>query len=250
MSESTSAMESRVAVLVDADNVETGHIAFVLNWSGKHGTIVLKRAFGRLSSINGHAPRLTKHGFTAEVAFPAGNGKNAADLMLAQYALRLAERRSVEMIALASSDGDFAPIASGLVEAGVRTIGFGRKDTPQALRDAVDLFVVLPARAAQAPAPRTPASTPDRRGKLAEIIENATEEGRAKLSTLGARLRAEFGPGYLKQHGAKTLTDLIARHGCYGVEGEGTVKWVVRRPVNGVNLPAPPAPPTPPALSG
>jgi hypothetical protein len=239
MSGNDSTMEPRIAVLVDADNVEARHLDFVLRRAGEHGAIVLKRAFGRFSSISGHAPSLAKHGFTAEVAFPAGNGKNAADLMLGQYALRLAERRAVEILALVSSDGDFAPIAGSVTEAGVRTIGFGRKDTPTGLREAVSLFVTL--SAARVPVPRARASSPDRRGKLSEIIESVTEGGRASLARIGLKLRAEFGPGYARHFGAKSLTGMIDGLDAYRIEGEGTMKWAVRRQVGIVSRAAPPA---------
>ncbi len=127
----------RIAVLVDADNVQGEQIGFAMREIAAMGTIVVRRAFGRLASICAHEAILTELGFSAEVALPvASGGKNAADLLLAQYATRLAERRAVDAVAILSSDGDFAAVARGLAECGVKAIGFGRPDAPRALREA------------------------------------------------------------------------------------------------------------------
>ena len=224
--------QPRIALLVDADNAEPRHILFAMNLARQHGAIVLKRAFGRLSSINGHAGVLEKHGFTAEVAFPAGNGKNAADLMLAQYATRLAERRVIEIVALVSSDGDFGPVATGLAEAGLHTIGFGRAETPAALRNACGLFVPIPTPAPTAPKPPEPATSPAlapaAASKLAAEFDKAIASGSPRLVELGIRLKEVLGQDYKNRFGVKKLTDLVRLVPGYECRGSGAGVVVTR----------------------
>lgn len=219
----------RVAVLVDADNVSGEQIGFVVAGAAECGRLVLRRAFGRLAAIAGKVETLTEHGFAAEVALPLrSNGKNAADLMLAQYATRLAERRSVEIIALVSTDGDFAPVATGLAEAGIRTIGFGRRETPAAFRDACLRFVPFPETAPAAPGvPRKPSAENDRK-LLTAIVNGEMRDGRVHLSIIGKRLTAEFGTDYKSRFGGRKVSDIVAELGGFTIEGSGPNKeWVV-----------------------
>jgi len=105
--------ETLIALLVDADNVSAENIAFALAEARKSGIVTIRRAFGRLTSIKGREKALMEMGFAAEVALPGAKSKDTADLLLAQYAVRLAERGVVDLIALVSSDSDFAAIAQG-----------------------------------------------------------------------------------------------------------------------------------------
>ncbi|MGI8841205.1 MAG: hypothetical protein ACR2F8_10580, partial [Caulobacteraceae bacterium] len=59
----SNAPRSRIAVLVDADNVESHQIEFALQQAATHGTVTLRRAFGRLASIRGRERALTELGF-------------------------------------------------------------------------------------------------------------------------------------------------------------------------------------------
>ncbi len=220
----------RIAVLVDADNVQSEQIRFATGEMTTLGTILLRRAFGRLTSIRAHEEILVELGFSAEVALPpAGSGKNAADLLLAQYATRLAERRAVDAVAIVSSDGDFAAVASGLAEAGVRAIGFGRPEAPQRLREACSIFV--PATPASAPAPgKPPCGTPNSDfPKLRKVIDQVLgKNGRASATAVGQQITPAFGGNYKKHFAVSTLSELIARLDCYRMEGAGPAKQVVR----------------------
>lgn len=224
----------RIAVLVDADNVQSGQIDFAVREAQKHGIVTLRRAFGRLSSIKGRELVLSDLGFTAEVAFPpAENGKNAADLMMAQYAARLAERKAVEAIVLVSSDGDFAPIATGLAEAGVRTIGVGRSRTPLSFQNACTRFIPILQGSSD-----IHASTEFDMENLAGVINEVLEGNRIRLTALGPYLIANFGNDYKKSFRAKTLSELLGRLNGYRLTGEGGAKTLVKVPGRKATIPS------------
>ena len=227
------APRSRIAVLVDADNVESHQIEFALEQAATHGTVTLRRAFGRLASIRGRERALTELGFSVEVALPASrNRKDTADLLLAQYAVRLAERQAVDMIALVSSDSDFATIARGIAESGVPALGFGRADTPQALREACMSFTPFPGSAARpkkAMGEKEKISDRDTQ-KLKRVIDaSLNRKGRARAQTIGTQVNRAFDGDYKKHFGVQTLSKLIALLDGYEMRGRGTEAEVVAK---------------------
>jgi NYN domain len=234
-------LAQRIAVLVDADNVQGDEIGLAVEEARRHGAVAVRRAFGRLTSIKGCEAALTEFGFMAEVVFPpAQSGKNAADLMMAQYAVRLAERKAVDMIVLVSSDADFAPVAIALAEAGVQTIGVGRSGAPPALQNACASFV--PVTAARA----LPIPVAHQQGrvlcsdlqKLRKIVDNVMgKNGRAKASALGKQINLGFGGDYRKHFGLKSFSQVIGLIG-YRIEGSGPDMQVARADTSAGAAPA------------
>ena len=210
--------------------------------------VILKRAFGRLSSIKGCEGALSELGFTAEVTFPAAQrGKNAADMMIAHFAARLAERRAVEAVVLVSSDGDFAPIAVGLAEVGVQTIGVGRSEASPVLQNACAKFISVTGRSVLAEAllhrDGAPVASSADLEKLKRIVDNALgKNGCASASTLGKLINNGFEGNYRKHFSVGGLTQLVSRHlQGYRIEGSGSDKQVARTDRRNARVPAPPA---------
>lgn len=229
----------RVAILIDADNVDADQIAFAVEQAGQRGTITVRRAFGRLSSLKGCEAFLAALGFGAEVALPATTKiKDTTDLLIAQYAARLAERRAVDMVALVSSDSDFATIARGVAESGVDVHGYGKAAAPAALRNACASFIAFP----EAP-PATAAETvPDNKPsgadfrqmkKLIDDSSNADDQGRVRVQTLGATFKNEFGSDYLTRFGEKNLSSLLRLIDGFELDGEGTGMTIARARARG-----------------
>lgn len=227
---------TRIAVLVDADNVNEHNIDFAVSEAAKSGTVTIRRAFGRLSSIRGREKALTRMGFAAEVALPGAKSKDTADLLLAQYAVRLAERRAVDLIALVSSDSDFAAIARGIAESGVECIGYGRPDVGPALREAFSHFTPFPAP----PRGRGAGKGADRDdlAEAAEVIRRTLgKTGQARTNAIGQQLTRAFDGDYKKALGVKTLGALLKKlagdfeiRDIKGKEGAVAAKMVVEKP--------------------
>ncbi|MEO0429737.1 MAG: NYN domain-containing protein [Pseudomonadota bacterium] len=217
----------RIALLLDADNLNDEAIQFVVADAKQRGLVVIRRAWGRLNALRGRERTLADLGFEARVALSAARGtKDTADLMLAQDAVRLAERRAVEMIALASSDSDFAAIAQGVHESGLQTLGYGRPTSPQGLREAVSTFVALPE-------PKTTATDEVKEetsaDKLQRVIGQALgDTGSIRVQLLGSIVSREFGKGYKKEFAVNTLSRLIEVTPGFKLEGQGMDARVVR----------------------
>ncbi|MBK0400593.1 NYN domain-containing protein [Limibaculum sp. M0105] len=224
----------RIAILIDADNVEPAHIRFAVEDARGRGRVVIRRAVGRLTSIKGREKVLTDLGFSAEVAFSGARAtKDTADLMLAQIGIRLAERGTVEVIALVSSDSDFATIARGIAESGVEVIGYGKANTPAAFREAVSAFVAFPENGAPSATTKAAAKENDT-DKARRIIEghlNKAGEGRPQV--IGQALSRAFDGNYKGRLGVKTFKELIKKLGGYEIlddpKGGGVSAQTLRR---------------------
>ena len=136
---------TRIAVLIDCDNVSAKHAESVLEELAKYGTPTVKRAYGDWTTqhLAGWKPELHRHAIQPVQQFAYTVGKNSSDSALIIDAMDLLWQGNVEAFALVSSDSDFTRLATRLRESGKRVFGLGRRKTPESLRRAVDQFIFL-----------------------------------------------------------------------------------------------------------
>jgi uncharacterized protein (TIGR00288 family) len=133
----------RVMLLIDADNVSIDimeqAIRLLLN---QHGGLHVRRAYCTAESAVKHQSAFKRLGIKPMVNLAAG--KNSTDIALAVDAIDrvLAERPDV--VVIASSDSDFAPLVQRLREKGCVVRGIGQKGkTGDETQDVYDDFTVL-----------------------------------------------------------------------------------------------------------
>ncbi|WP_226345066.1 NYN domain-containing protein [Agilicoccus flavus] len=136
---------TRIAVLIDCDNVSAKHAGDVLEELAKYGTPTVKRAYGdwTTTQLTGWKAELHRHAIQPVQQFAYTVGKNSTDSALIIDAMDLLWQGNVEAFALVSSDSDFTRLATRLRESGKRVYGLGRRKTPESLRRAVDQFIFL-----------------------------------------------------------------------------------------------------------
>ncbi|MGO0576435.1 NYN domain-containing protein [Ornithinimicrobium panacihumi] len=136
---------TRIAVLIDCDNVSPKHAAAVLEELATYGTPTVKRAYGDWTTTNltGWKAELHRHAIQPVQQFAYTVGKNSSDSALIIDAMDLLWQGNVEAFALVSSDSDFTRLATRLRESGKRVYGMGQRKTPESLRRAVDQFIFL-----------------------------------------------------------------------------------------------------------
>lgn len=164
----------KVMLLIDADNVSTDvmeqGVAALLQ---EHGAVHVRRAYCTAESAVKHQALFKRLAIRPMVNLAAG--KNSTDIALAVDALDLAIAERPDVIAIASSDSDFAPLVARLREKGCRVVGIGQQGkTGDETQTVYDAFTVLAHRkpaarkttaaapkpaAARAPAP-APVPTP------------------------------------------------------------------------------------------
>lgn len=140
----------RVALLIDADNLSSaGDVeeAFrALDQLGLH--VSLRRAYGGQDKLAGMKDVLRQHAIRGFI----NQGKGTTDVALVVDAMDLLHTGSLpNIVAIASSDADFAPLALRLREAGMRVICFARSgksdlDTLKLAYDEILLVDVKPVR--------------------------------------------------------------------------------------------------------
>ena len=230
---------TRIAVLIDCDNVSARHAGDVLEELAKYGTPTVKRAYGdwTTSQLSGWKSELNRHAIQPVQQFAYTYGKNSTDSALIIDAMDLLWQGNVEAFALVSSDSDFTRLATRLRESGKRVYGFGRRKTPESLRRAVDQFVFLevlaeqnveetdrgdspggatlaplpvPDGAADSPVAETSRATINLQSALTKAV-NATsgDDGWAALGSVGQHLNrahADFDP---RDFGHQKLSSLV-----------------------------------------
>ena len=227
------AKECRVALLVDGENIPQSCADEILQTAGRIGVPSFRRVYGNVQMLKDWA---ADHRFAA---VHTGNApsKNCADISIVIDAMDIAHSGKADAFLIASSDGDFAPLAMRLNEGGFRVIGLGREGASRRFREMCSEFVALPGTS-QPPATKqvTPAVSPPpipakqtQPSKLDRIDtaihevcrEHGNAQGRLLLTQLGQLIpkekkvqRIETGYGTWRKY-LKSMPDL------YVVEGAG-----------------------------
>ncbi|MFX0537246.1 NYN domain-containing protein [Ornithinimicrobium sp. Y1847] len=136
---------TRIAVLIDCDNVSAKHAQAVLEELATYGSPTVKRAYGdwTTTQLSGWKAELHRHAISPVQQFAYTTGKNSSDSALIIDAMDLLWQGNVEAFALVSSDSDFTRLATRLRESGKKVYGLGQRKTPESLRRAVDQFIFL-----------------------------------------------------------------------------------------------------------
>ncbi|MGD8149874.1 NYN domain-containing protein [Ornithinimicrobium sp. Y1694] len=141
----TDSSSTRIAVLIDCDNVSARHAQAVLEELATYGSPTVKRAYGdwTTTQLSGWKSELHRHAISPVQQFAYTTGKNSSDSALIIDAMDLLWQGNVEAFALVSSDSDFTRLATRLRESGKKVYGLGQRKTPESLRRAVDQFIFL-----------------------------------------------------------------------------------------------------------
>lgn len=133
--------ETRVAVLVDCDNVSPEILEHALRMVAQFGRVVLRRGYGNQATLaNKWQDALVRLAFTPCLQYQYAAGKNTADIALALDALEALFDERADTFCLVTSDSDFAYLCRKLRERGATVCIVGEPKTPDALRNASDQF--------------------------------------------------------------------------------------------------------------
>ena len=254
--------ESRIALLIDADNSPASKIDFILTELSTFGVTNVRRAYGnwKKSELKGWEEKLHECAIRPMQQFDYSKGKNASDMAMVIDALELLYTDHPDAFGIVSSDADFTPLVMHLRAKGAAVYGFGASRTPEPFVNACSRFlfldrlgaavvsesvepnavtpaVSLPTRADSPVAKpfqtlRTPGAQLRQDTKLlsllrASVIACEDEDGWAKVGAVGTHLknRAPFDP---RNYGYATLTKLIVAIEAFTLRDEGTSKVCVR----------------------
>lgn len=101
--------KEKMAIFVDMDNVSVSALEIALSrWRYRQTDLVLRRAYGGLDKLKGASAVLQKHGFHVR----ANHGKGTTDVLMAVDVMDALHSGGLPpVVAIASSDADFVPLA-------------------------------------------------------------------------------------------------------------------------------------------
>lgn len=204
MSKATTPPARHVALLIDADNVSIDVVEqAVAHLLAEHGALHVRRAYGTAEHVAKHQAAFKRLGIRPMVNLAAG--KNSTDIALAVDAIDLMIAERPDVIAIASSDSDFAPLVTRLREKGCRVVGLGQAgktgDETQAVYDA---FNVLTHRKGAAKAPAKPKAAARATAKTATRAAKAAPAKAAADTAAAANPAPEQPQPARKRGGGRT----------------------------------------------
>jgi uncharacterized LabA/DUF88 family protein len=260
--------DTRIALLIDADNSPAAKIDLILAELAKLGVANIRRAYGnwKKNELKGWEKVLHECAIRPIQQFDVSKGKNATDMLIAIDALDLLYTDRPDAFGIVSSDADFTPLVMHLRAKGATVYGFGAKKTPAPFVAACSRFLFLeslgqpelepepelePAATGAAPgksarkkaaAPaeaKKPAAVELRRdSRLVSLLRNAVdaasgEDGWSNLSAVRTQIdnQAPFDP---RNHGFRKFSDLVEALGLFETERRGQNIYIRdQRPARG-----------------
>ncbi len=249
----TPAVETRVAVLVDCDNVSPDILEHALRVVAQFGRVVLRRGYGNHGTLaNKWQEALVRLAFTPCLQYQYAAGKNTSDIALALDAMEALFDHRADTFCLVTSDSDFAYLCRKLRERGATVCIVGEPKTPDALRNASDQFFEWRreehlqepvAEQAEKNASKTEACKQDltkaepakpvikRRPKFVvdavSLLAGGTSEGKVTLSALGQYLKRTDPAFSPNAYGHSGLLDMTKTYDLLHLTQETGGHWSV-----------------------
>ena len=138
--------DSRVAVLIDADNVSSKYIKIILDEISKEdGVATYKRIYGDWTNpaLVSWKNVLLDNSVLPVQQYSYTTGKNSTDSAMIIDAMDILYSGKVDGFCLVSSDSDFTRLAARLRESGMTVLGMGESKTPSSFISACNQFKYL-----------------------------------------------------------------------------------------------------------
>ena len=133
----------RLAILIDAENVQPVFADMIFQNAGEMGTICAREIFGAASALTTWVEPVLKYAIHPNLTIKAAKGKNSSDIALVIGAMDLVLGGGIDGVVIASSDSDFSSLSVRLRTAGLQVIGMGTEKANALWRTACSSFVVL-----------------------------------------------------------------------------------------------------------
>lgn len=137
-----------IALFVDADNASSKYFDLILSDLANHGMVIIRKAYGNWKNVNlkGWEEILLEFAIQPIQQFDLTKGKNATDLAMAIDVMDVLYGKDIDIFCLVTSDCDFTPLATRLINEGKLVFGYGETKTPDAFRNACTRFLELGAK--------------------------------------------------------------------------------------------------------
>jgi uncharacterized protein (TIGR00288 family) len=138
-------LSSKIALLIDSENISYKDLPRILEEVPRHGELVLRAVYG-----DWQRPHLQKWHEIAEqndfkIRHQANDSKtkNSSDMKLIMDAMEVLYRTSVDIFCLVTNDADYVPLCDKLHEARKSVIGMGYQHAAEGFIRACDKFIFM-----------------------------------------------------------------------------------------------------------
>ena len=137
--------QSRIALLIDADNAPASKIEAIISEIAKYGVANIRKAYGNWKNpaLKSWEDKLHEFAILPVQQFDYTKGKNATDAALIIDAMDILYTQKLDAFAIISSDSDFTPLVMRILTNGLKVYGFGEKKTPLPFVYACSTFLYL-----------------------------------------------------------------------------------------------------------
>jgi uncharacterized protein (TIGR00288 family) len=208
---------SRVALLVDADNISGKIAAPMLHDVSSLGRLSAGRVYANFagSKMDSWAGLVRDWNLRPVHGYRVTPSKNATDIALVVDAMDLLRDGAIDVFVLVTDDADLTPLVRRIQEQGLPVCGYGTRRAAPALQRACNRFVIL--EHLQHTPVQSGSPTPLWKRRLweaeekvvAAVLRLGREDEAVSLSALGQHLteRSRFDP---RAYGCRTLKELVA----------------------------------------
>ena len=142
MNPTSTTAATKLALLIDGDNISATYMPLIMREAEQRGTVAIRRIYGQFKSgkMKSWLKHLDEFDLTAVNVSPLTRGKNATDMKLTIEAMDMLSGRQLDGICIASSDGDFTPLAARIRASALTVYGFGAKKAPKGYKEEFDRF--------------------------------------------------------------------------------------------------------------
>lgn len=233
--------ESKIALLIDADNAPASKINAIVSEIAKYGVANIRRAYGNWKNPNLKAWEDCLHEYAIRPVqqFDYTKGKNATDGAMIIDAMDLLYTQQLDGFAIVSSDSDFTPLVMRILTNGLKVYGFGENKTPMPFVYACSIFLYLETIDQTTNSEEVSRTLPPTRKtaielkqdiKLISLLKGAIfntmeDDGWANLAAIGEHIsnHASFDP---RNYGYAKLSSLFEAIDLFEVQRKETVVYV------------------------
>lgn len=228
--------ETRIALLIDADNCPASKIEVILDELAKYGVTNIRRAYGNWGSNGLKSWVAVLHDYAIQPIqqFAYTKGKNATDAAMIIDAMDLLYSQKLDAFCIASSDSDFTPLVMRIRANGLKVFGFGEKKTPEPFVNACSRFLYLENLGLASAAEEAERGTSTERRsakelkmdtKLVSWLRNAVEatadeDGWASLSEVGSHISNQTSFDQ-RNYGYRKFSELVGAVGLFETRRQG-----------------------------
>lgn len=242
--------ESKIALLIDADNAPASKIEAIVSEIAKYGVSNIRRAYGNWKSpmLKSWEECLHEYAIRPIQQFDYTKGKNATDAAMIIDAMDLLYTQQLDAFAIVSSDCDFTPLVMRILTNGLKVYGFGEKKTPLPFVYACSTFLYLETIEESANAEETskvPASVKKtakdlkQDTKLVSLLRSAVQstrddDGWSKLALVGGLIgnQTSFES---RNYGYAKLSGLFEAIDLFEIQRRNKIVYVRIKGKNGTN---------------